>query len=90
MCPENTYSLGGSFRISGDHKEWNNNELALFGNNCVFLGDDGYQGNICEAFKVTNDNTTISAGENMSIKDTLYYFELTYGVHLKKPGKVIN
>jgi len=90
ICPQNSYSLGGSFRVSGDQKEWNEHTLKVFGNSCSYLEDKKWVDNKnCKAFSINEGGRSISAGSETGMQNTINFFELTYGLHFKKPGNVI-
>ena len=91
LCQENTYSLGGSFRVNGRHKEWTNENLDKFGNKCSFINVNKLKEikHECPIFEINGENSSISAGNvNENEKNNTYFYELTYRVNVKKPGKV--
>ena len=89
MCPDNTYSLGGSLRIDGNLQEWTQQKLSLFENLCTYEETETWKKSLnCEGFKINSDKTFIEAGNSNLKMDSVYYFELSYGVYFKKPGNV--
>jgi len=91
ICPENTFSLGGSLRINGNLKEWTNDVLSLFEINCSYQELDIWKKNSnCKGFKISDDKSHIEAGTEVDKYDSVYFFELSYGVHLKQAGNVNN
>ena len=91
ICEENTFSLGGAIRFSGDLGEWDTNSLNGFGNSCSeydYVTNKWVENKSCKGYTVNQDRSAISAGRKFNKNDTTYYFELTYGIHLKKQGNV--
>ena len=85
VCPPNTFSLGGG-SIYDDWKK----VLGLFGSKCSYFENGKWIDNKnCEAFKVNPDGKSISAGRSYILNDTVYYFELSFGIHTRKRGNVI-
>jgi len=45
----------------------------------------------CKPYEINKDKSAIIGGEITNLSDNaVYFFELTYGVLIKKPGKVYN
>ena len=44
ICPKNTFSIKGNFRINGDYLEWNKNSIETFKSECFIsnLNNDNY------------------------------------------------
>jgi len=92
QCPENTYSLGGSFRVSGIQNEWIEDNLNKFENTCSYLAL-GISSDIlknCSKFGPNSENSSISAGYiEQTEYNAIYFYELTYRANIKKAGKVL-
>jgi len=87
-CPENTYSLGGAFRVGGRLNQWTESDLNKFGNTCSYI-KNGKLLYDCPNFSPVNETFSLSAGEiTGSYENSFFFYELTYRVRLKKPGKV--
>lgn len=86
-CPIGTYAKAGSKSI----KQWNENVLKQFVNNCyVIVGDDMKTNNQCDKFRINKkaEVTSIIAGGNKKNKDAMYSYELVFNGHVERPGKI--
>lgn len=88
LCPLNTYSTGGIFTIQGDNREWNNESLSNFQNNCflIFENSTEIKNKNCSGWNISN-TTELTSG-NSEIKNATLYSELIYGVYLNRNGYV--
>jgi hypothetical protein len=86
-CQTNTYSTGGVLRMNGMLRDWENLPN-YFINHCFFETYNAeLQDNSCDAWKISEDNTHLSAG-NLQITGGMYYSELSINVNILRKGKV--
>jgi hypothetical protein len=89
FCPENTYSLGGGFRINGILKEWNNsNEYFNMISNKSCYVYNGHEGVDCTPWVPSEDKTHLFAGETQIKEEAEYIAKFSIAVNLIKFGKV--
>ena len=90
-CPENTYSLGGNFRINGQLKEWKkeNSFFSLFQSHCYVdtINAEEYVDEKCSSWLPSTDNAEIITG-NPTITDSSYFTDLSMSFTLLKKGNV--
>ena len=84
MCPKNTYSIGGNFRINGEYNEWNNDIIDTFQNEC-FVTNSNNDNYYCSNFH-TKDGKKLISGNPYLIQSNN---NISYGVQLGKTFHLI-
>lgn len=83
ICPKNTYSIKGNFRVNGDYYEWNQKVIDSFQNDC-FLSNLLNENYYCTRFHTENGKKLISGNPHSK-----NYSNLTYVVQLGKTFRLI-
>ena len=84
ICPKNTYSIGGNFRINGQYNEWNNDIIDTFQNEC-FITNSNNDNYYCSNFHTKNGKKLISGNPYL----INYNNNISYGVQLGKTFHLI-
>lgn len=86
ICPKNTYSIGGSFRIKGSYYEWTNEILAQFQNKC-FIKTKSQEFSNCSAMQsIKNNYIQTGSSFNPNLIDYTYVSQLSKTFTLVTPG----
>lgn len=87
-CPKNTFSTGGSFRISGNNREWSETILnTQFDNKCYTASGESGEHN-CKGWSVSKDGKYISTNKAYNTKAYHYVASLSTQAELVSPGEI--
>ena len=88
ICPKNTFSIKGNFRINGDYLEWNKNSIETFKSECFIsnLNNDNYY---CIGFYSETGKKLISGNPYIPNYDNITYtVQLSKTFHLIENGQL--
>ena len=88
-CPLNTFSTGGKFIIYGQSKEWNNESLSYFQQNCFLSLENSTEmkNQNCTGWNISTTGSELISGST-NITNSSLYSELVYKVYLTRNGYV--
>ena len=85
-CPEDTYSVGGDFKVNN---KWTQDNLKKFDINCYAIGISGYKKNEdCTGILISPDKTMIMSGD-ITGNQVKYFVQVMYFFKAKNAGRVI-
>ena len=88
ICPKNTFSIKGNFRINGEYLEWNKETIDSFQNDC-FINDINNDNYYCTSFYTETGKKLMSGNPYFPINNNINFtVQLGKTFHLIENGQL--